>query len=204
MGVLCLNMPLLSVAGALDQFHDFVASTRSAQGVFAQYQIKNGSGRTQKTGQVSGSFVFSRPGKFVWRYLKPYEQWVQSDGEQLYLYDKDLNQVTLRKLGNALGMSPAAILFGHEDWSKNFVLKEGESREGLLWLEVIPKQKEGQFERILIGLKEGRPHVLELHDTFGQTSVVTFQTFERNVVLKPDALSFVVPKGVDVLNLDAP
>ena len=60
---------------------------------------------------TSGTFLFSRPGKFIWTYSKPYEQVLQADGTRLYVYDKDLNQVTIKKLGDALGSSPAAILF---------------------------------------------------------------------------------------------
>ena len=101
-------------ASALDQFKSFVATTKSAKGEFTQQQR-----RKSQTGKISpissGSFVFARPGKFIWNYQKPYDQLLQADGDQLYIYDKDLNQVTVRKLGNALGSSPAAILFGSND-----------------------------------------------------------------------------------------
>ena len=91
-------------ATALDQFKSFVAGTKSARGEFTQTQVRT-SGKPGKTS--SGTFVFARPGKFIWTYQKPYEQLLQADGDTLYLYDKDLNQVTTRKLGGALGRPPA-------------------------------------------------------------------------------------------------
>src|SRR5205085_8434628 len=104
----------LAHATALEQFKSFVATTKSARGEFTQQQIRKSA--SSKAAPVStGTFVFSRPGKFIWQYEKPYAQLLQADGDQLYIYDKDLNQVTVKKLGNALGSSPAAILFGSND-----------------------------------------------------------------------------------------
>ncbi|EHP37460.1 lipoprotein chaperone, partial [Cupriavidus basilensis OR16] len=90
-----------------------------------------------------------------WRYIKPYDQLLQADGQTLYIYDKDLNQVTERKLDGALGSSPAAILFGSNDLEKNFVVKNGPTRDGVEWLELTPRAKDTQFERIGIGFKSG-------------------------------------------------
>jgi hypothetical protein len=91
--------------------------------------VKNTNGEAPKVSTpASGTFVFARPGKFIWTYVKPYEQVLQADGDKLYIYDKDLNQVTVKKLGDALGSSPAAILFGSNDLEKNFTLSEGGTR----------------------------------------------------------------------------
>src|ERR1700693_1603600 len=102
--------PSFAHAGALAQFKSFVATTQSAKGNFTQRLVKTDSGSAKVSSVSSGTFVFARPGKFIWTYQKPYEQLLQADGQQLYIYDKDLNQVTTRKLGSALGSSPAAIL----------------------------------------------------------------------------------------------
>ena len=148
-------------ATALDQFKSFVSGTKSARGEFTQTQVMK-----TKTGKTSsGTFVFARPGKFIWTYQKPYEQLLQADGETLYLYDKDLNQVTTRKLGGALGSSPAAILFGSNDLEKNFTLAEAGTRDGLEWLNATPKSKDTTFEQIGIGLKDGIPQAMELRTT---------------------------------------
>lgn len=186
-------------AAALDQFKSFVAGTKSARGEFVQTQVrKTTAGKAAPPS--SGTFVFARPGKFIWIYQKPYEQVLQADGETLYLYDKDLNQVTTRKLGNALGSSPAAILFGSNDLEKNFALAEAGTRDGLEWLTATPKTKDTTFEQIGIGLKDGVPQAMELKDNFGQTTMLKFTSFQRNPSLGAQAFKFEVPKGAEVSN----
>jgi len=186
-------------AAALDQFKTFVANTKSAKGEFTQQQQRK-SANGKATPASSGSFVFARPGKFIWNYQKPYEQLLQADGDQLYIYDKDLNQVTVKKLGNALGSSPAAILFGSNDLEKNFTLSEAGTRDGLEWLNAVPKARDTTFEQISIGLRDGIPQAMELKDTFGQTSVLKFTNFQRNPSLGAQQFKFEMPKGADVIN----
>jgi outer membrane lipoprotein carrier protein len=186
-------------ASALDQFKTFVSATKSARGDFTQTQVRKAS--SGKAPSVStGTFVFARPGKFIWTYQKPYEQVLQADGETLYIYEKDLNQVTTRKLGSALGSSPAAILFGSNDLEKNFTLSEAGAHDGLEWLNATPKSKDTSFEQISIGLKDGIPQAMELHDNFGQTQVLKFTNFQRNPALGSQAFRFEVPKGAEVVS----
>jgi outer membrane lipoprotein carrier protein len=188
-------------ASALEQFKAFVSGTKAAKGEFTQRVVStNGKAVTgAKAKESSGSFIFSRPGKFIWTYRKPYEQTLQSDGDELYMYDKDLNQVTKKKLGNALGSSPAAVLFGSNDLEKNFTLKEDVDKDGLAWLVATPKEKETTFDHIRIGLRNGEPAAMDLIDSFGQTSSLVFTKFERNPQVAADQFKFVVPKGADVL-----
>jgi outer membrane lipoprotein carrier protein len=194
-------LPAFAHASALDQFKSFVASTKAAKGEFTQRQVKQDD--TNKavakiSTPASGTFVFARPGKFIWTYQKPYEQLLQADGEKLYIYDKDLNQVTVKKLGDALGSSPAAILFGSNDLEKNFTLKEAGTKNGLEWLEATPKAKDTTFDKIGIGLKDGVPHAMELRDSFGQVSLLSFKSFEKNPAMAAEQFKFVIPKGADV------
>jgi outer membrane lipoprotein carrier protein len=193
-------LPSVANAGALEQFKSFVSSTQSAKGDFSQRLIKTDSGSAKITSVSTGTFVFARPGKFIWTYQKPYEQLLQADGVQLYIYDKDLNQVTTRQLGNALGSSPAAILFGSNDLEQNFTLKEGATKDGLEWLEATPKSKDTTFDHIGIGLRNGLPEAMELHDSFGQVSLLTFTNFQKNPPLKDNSFKFTVPKGADVFS----
>lgn len=193
--------PVFAHAAALDQFKSFVSSTKAAKGEFTQRQVKTddaGKGAPRVSTPATGTFVFARPGKFIWTYMKPYEQVLQADGDKLYIYDKDLNQVTVRKLGNALGSSPAAILFGSNDLEKNFTLKEAGSRDGLEWLQAIPKAKDTTFDQIAIGLKDGVPMAMELKDSFGQVSLLSFKNFEKNPQIASDQFRFETPKGADV------
>ena len=187
-------------ASALEQFKSFVASTKSAKGEFTQRQVKTTEAGKKTSTPSTGTFVFARPGKFIWNYQKPYDQVLQADGEQLYIYDKDLNQVTVKKLGDALGSSPAAILFGSNDLEKNFVLSEAGTKDGVEWLKAIPKAKDTSFEQITIGLRNGLPEAMELKDTFGQTSVLSFSKIEKNPALNAASFKFVMPKGADVFN----
>jgi outer membrane lipoprotein carrier protein len=189
----------LAQASALEQFKTFVAGTKSARGEFTQRQVKK-TDASKVSAPAVGSFVFARPGKFIWTYTKPYEQQLQADGEQLYIYDKDLNQVTVKKLGDALGSSPAAILFGSNDLEKNFTLSEAGTRDGLEWLNATPKAKDTSFEQIRIGLRNGTPEAMELKDAFGQTSILTFKKFEKNPALAAQQFKFTMPKGADVFN----
>ncbi|MCH8618925.1 outer membrane lipoprotein chaperone LolA [Undibacterium sp. TS12] len=190
--------PALASASAVEQFKSFVTNNKSAKGEFTQQQVK-ADGKVSKT--ATGNFIFARPGKFVWAYTKPYEQILQADGDKLYIFDKDLNQVTIRALGNALGSSPAAILFGSAgsaDLDKNFSFKEVGNKQGMEWLEATPKTKDAQFETIGIGMKDGVPVALELRDSFGQFSILTLKNLEKNPALKPEQFKFVVPAGADV------
>jgi outer membrane lipoprotein carrier protein len=191
--------PLSALASALDQFKSFVETTQSAKGEFSQRIVKKDADSQARPPKVStGTFMFARPGKFIWTYQKPYEQLLQADGEKLYIYDKDLNQVTIRKLGDALGSSPAAILFGSNALEKNFTLKEAGSRDGLEWLHAIPTAKDTAFERIAIGLRNSVPEAMELHDTFGQVSLLKFTRFEKNPPMPAAQFRFVVPPDADV------
>ena len=199
-----MSVPLSVGATALEQFKSFVHSTNSAKGEFSQRLVKSekavqpGQPPVKVSTPSTGTFVFARPGKFIWTYLKPYEQLLQADGDKLFIYDKDLNQVTTRKLGTALGSSPAAILFGSNDLEKNFTLKEGGKKDGMEWLEATPKAKDSTFEQIGIGLRNGVPEAMVLRDTFGQMSLLSFTHFEKNPPLIADQFKFVVPKGADV------
>lgn len=197
-GIFTLVLPGLASAAALEQFKSFVSTTKAAKGEFTQRQVKTVDGAAKTANTSTGTFVFARPGRFIWTYQKPYEQLLQADGEKLYIYDKDLNQVTIRRLGDALGSSPAAILFGSNDLEKNFSLKDAGSRDGLEWLEATPKMKDTTFDRIGIGLKDGVPQAMELRDSFGQVSVLSFKKFEKNPPMGPEKFKFVVPKGADV------
>ena len=194
-------LPLLAQSAALEQFKSFVSGTRSARGEFTQRLVKadGESGNMRMSNASSGTFLFARPGKFIWIYKKPYEQQLQADGEKLYIYDKDLNQVIVKKLGDAIGSSPAAILFGSNDLEKNFTLSEGGLRDGIEWLQAIPKTKDTTFEKIGIGLKDGMLVAMELRDSFGQVSLLFFSHMEKNPALPASQFRFVIPKGADVL-----
>lgn len=203
--VLVLAAPVAFASGT-EQLKAFVAQVHSARGEFVQKEVKVPSkaqaqaGKPAMGGSSSGSFVFARPGKFIWTYEKPYQQVLEADGDKLFVYDKDLNQVTIRKLGGALGASPAAILFGSNDLEQNFTLHDAGVKGGIDWLELLPKARDTQFERVGIGFRDGNLEAMELHDVFGNVTLLTFSNIQKNPPLKADTFKFVVPKGADVIN----
>ncbi|MBS0344915.1 MAG: outer membrane lipoprotein chaperone LolA [Proteobacteria bacterium] len=183
-------------ADGLGQLKQFMEGTRSAKGSFTQ-QVLSKSGR--KPQQAAGTFAFARPGKFRWTYEKPYAQLLVGDGSKLWAYDQELNQVTTKKLGQALGTTPAAILAGDNALDKNFVLKDAGSADGLEWVEATPKASDSSFERIRMGFAGGQLKAMILNDNFGQTTSLNFGHMERNPSLDAGLFRFVPPKGADLV-----
>lgn len=182
-------------ASGLDQIKSFLESNRSARGVFTQTVVAK-SGR--KPQQSAGIFALQRPGKFRWSYEKPYKQLLVSDGNKLWSYDPDLNQVAVKKIGTAFGASPAALLAG-QDLDKHFELKEGAAADGLEFVEATPRGGDASFERVKIGFAANRPVSMEIHDSFGQVTVLRFTQFEPNPALPASLFRFVAPAGADVV-----
>jgi len=154
----------------------------------------------RKTQESSGTLYFSRPGKFRWVYEKPYAQLLVGDGKRLWIYDEDLDQVTVRKLDLAIGDSPAALLAGENDIEKRFLLKDADSKDGLEWVSATPKSKEGSFELVRLGFKGDTLQAMELKDNFGQTTLLRFSKLERNPPLGGSLFRFTPPKGADVIS----
>jgi outer membrane lipoprotein carrier protein len=181
---------------SLDQLRTFLTQTSSARGEFVQ-RVSTRGGSAQPV--ASGRFAFQRPGKFRWTYEKPYEQVIVADGTRLVLYDRDLNQVTIRKLGAALPSSPASILFGSNEFEKEFEVTDAGVRDGLEWVQAKPRAKDSTFELIEIGFRDGLPQAMRLADNFGQVTQLIFSKLERNPKLGAETFAFTPPKGADVL-----
>jgi len=183
-------------ASGLDQLHAFLEGTQTAQGAFKQVVVNKDRRTTQAT---SGTFAFARPGKFRWTYEKPFDQLIVGDGEKVWIYDRDLNQVIVRKLDAALGSTPAALLAGDNALEKNFTLVAGGESNGLEFVDATPKAPESQFSRIRLGFVDNLPRRMELTDAFGQTTELTFAEVKRNPKLAPDVFRFAPPQGADVV-----
>jgi chaperone LolA len=183
-------------AGSIEQLESFIASTRAARANFIQTVI-DGDGKTVQ--QSSGTLEFSRPNKFRWHYVKPYEQLLVADGERLWIYDKDLNQVTTRKLDRALGSSPAALLAGADEIERYFSLEAQGRKNKLEWLQVRPYDEESMFERVRMGFANNGLEIMELYDNFGQKTVIRFSKLQKSPAFPPDVFSFTPPPGADVV-----
>jgi outer membrane lipoprotein carrier protein len=194
-------------AGAVDRLRHFVSSVRSAEGEFKQ-TIVGEAGRPPQ--QATGKFAFARPGKFRWEYELPYPQLLVGDGKRLWSWDRDLRQVTVRPLGNALGATPAAILFGKDDIERDFTLIEGKAdgpetgeSEKLAWVEARPRQTTAEggngFQIIRFGFAGERLQRIALRDNFGQTTIIVFSRMSVNPALDPGTFQFEPPPGADIL-----
>ena len=194
--LLALLVATAAHADAIERFKTFLRTTQSARADFEQRVF----GREGKlTQQSAGSFVFQRPGRFRWTYAKPVDQVIVGDGERVWIYDRDLNQVTVRRLSKALGSTPAALLAGSSDVEKAFALSDAGTRDGLEWLEAKPKEVEAGFERIRMGFSASGLEAMELTDNFGQTTRLRFSNLQRNPKVDPGEFRFEPPKGADVL-----
>lgn len=183
---------------ARKQLNTFVTTVASASGSFTQAtETSRGSAAPDQ----SGTFAFQRPGRFKWEVKQPYEQLVVSDGQQLFQYDPDLAQVSVRPVDEAIGNAPAAVLFGDGSLDASFELEPLPGRDNLQWLRATPRSAEAGFAHMDIGLANNLPQRIEILDAFGQTTTVEFTTLVPNPQLSADVFRFDPPPGVDVVNM---
>jgi outer membrane lipoprotein carrier protein len=192
-----LAVPALADANA--RLQEFVDKTRTLQGRFAQTVLDRKGRVTQES---KGEFAISRPGKFRWSYAAPYSQLIVGDGKKVWIYDSDLEQVTVRKFDNAMGATPAALLAGSNEIDKHFALKEAGKQQGLDWLEATPLNEEGTFKLVRMGFEASDLRAMELRDNFGQVTRLSFSALRQNPSLGADLFRFKPPKGADVVNQD--
>ncbi len=193
-------------ATALKDLENFVKNTKSGRAAFTQVVTSPAKdGQTPKTKTSSGTFEFLRPNRFKFLYKKPFEQAIVSDGQTLWLHDLDLNQVTARKLAQVLNGTPAAVIAAAADLKglqADFTLTALPEKSGLQWVQAVPRTKEGQLQSITVGLKTtdkgSELAALEILDSFGQRSVMTFSQFEVNPALTAASFQFKPPAGADV------
>ena len=192
--------PVLALAAtAQEQLRAFVSSVNAATGTFTQ--ATTGPQQANPRPPQSGTFSFQRPGRFKWAVQKPYEQLIVSDGQQVYQYDPDLAQVTVRKVDQAIGTSPAAILFGSGSLEQSFDVSPLPARDGLQWLRAKPRNADAGFARVDIGFNNNLPARIELLDAFGQTTRVDLSGIVANAATNPRDFQFQAPQGVDVVRM---
>lgn len=187
--------PVTAHADAVDALKAFVQQVKTGRATFTQ-TVTSPDGAKTKTS--SGSFEFARPDRFRFAYTKPFEQLIVADGQKVWIYDSDLNQVSSRQFTQAIGATPAALLAGG-DLGRDFDLVAEPSKEGLDWARATPKAKDGAFESMRIGFKGRQLAAVEITDNFSQRSRLTFTQFSANLELPAERFRFVIPKGVDVL-----
>jgi len=189
-----------ATAGGLDDFLAFNAATKTATARFEQ-QVFDRAGKVIE--RASGTFAFARPGKFRWTYEKPHAQVLVGDGQKLWIHDPDLNQVTVKRIDNAISSTPAALLAGKDDITALFTLRDAGTADGFSWVEATPKAADTGFERVRLGLQGKALAAMELFDQLGGHTLLRFSDLKANAPVSADTFKFSPPKGVDVLE-DAP
>jgi len=182
-------------ADAVDTLREFVREVKTGKAFFTQ-TVTSPDGAKKKTS--SGSFEFARPNRFRFAYTKPFEQVIVADGQKVWIFDADLNQVSSRKLSAAIGATPAALLAGG-NLEKDFELSPLPAADGLEWAAARPKAKESAFDSLKVGFRGKELAAVEIVDSFGQRSLLQFSQFKPNVPTAADAFKFVAPKGADVV-----
>ena len=203
LGAWLATAALSASASGLESLETFIKTARSGRADFVQVvtmPAKEAQAPRSKTS--SGSFEFSRPSRFKFIYKKPFEQSIVADGQTLWLYDVDLNQVTARKQSQVLASTPAALIASAPDLralQADFALADAPPKDGIEWILATPKSKDSALQSIRVGLRSGELAALEILDSFGQRSVLTFSHFELNPVLPAKAFEFKPPPGTDVI-----
>lgn len=195
---------LTARADGLQDLERFLREVDSGKATFTQVVTspKRANETMARSKTSSGRFEFLRPGRFRFEYAKPFEQTIVADGQTLWLHDVDLNQVTSRSQKDALGSTPAALIAAGTDLkglSEAFELKSGAARDGMEWLEARPKDRDGQLQMVRVGFRQGQLAVLDIEDSLGQRSVLTFRDWQANAPLKPADFTFQPPAGASVI-----
>lgn len=190
-------------ADGLQRLDAFIQHTQSGRAQFVQTVTSPSSeGRADRVKKSSGEFLFERPGRFRFDYVRPFVQHIIADGKILWLYDVDLEQVTQRPQEQVLDQTPAALVAAASDLralEKDFRLSGEPDQDGLEWVRAEPLQVDGQLQAVRIGFDGDTLATLEIFDNFGQQSVLRFSDFQVNLDLPPDAFEFAPPPGVDLL-----
>ena len=194
-------------ADGLESLEVFVKTVSSGRADFTQVVTAPAKeGQTARSKTSSGTFEFSRPSRFKFIYKKPFEQSIVADGQTLWLYDADLNQVTARKQSAVLASTPAALIASAPDLralQADFTLAAAPEKDGLQWVVATPKTKDGQLQAVRVGFRPGEKSAglaaLEILDSFGQRSVLSFSKVEVNPALPADTFQFKAPQGADVI-----
>jgi outer membrane lipoprotein carrier protein len=194
---------LSTAATGLNGLETFIKTVKTGKADFTQVVTPPArDGQTARVKTSSGTFEFSRPGHFRFSYKKPFEQTIVADGQTLWLYDVDLNQVTARQQAQVLGSTPAALISTAVDLralQADFVLAAAPDKDGLAWVLATPKAKDNQVQTIRIAFRDGTLAALEILDSFGQTSRMSFSGFQANPALAPATFEFTPPAGADVV-----
>jgi len=200
-GLLLIVFMSVSVSGfaqnAQQRLLDHLETYQQLSGQFTQIISSEQNTKSQSS---TGEFWISKPSQFRWHYTTPYIQKIISNGKKVWVYDEDLEQVSIKAASQAIGSSPLAIILGTESLEKSFDVQELADDEDLQWLQLIPKSEDSGFESMKLGFKQGTLSRMVLQDNFGQTTRLLFTDVVLNHVFEDLFFEFKVPQGVDVFD----
>lgn len=194
--VMLAALPATAAAAALETLQDFLDRVKTYKADFRQ-ELFDETGRSIE--RSGGTFYLSRPDRFRWSYVTPYRQEIVADGTRVWLYDAELEQVTVRTLGEALGSSPARLLSSNVPIREDFSVREVGPQDDLEWLELEPRDPESTFAALRVGFAGDSLRRMELQDSFGQNTRIEFTAVEENPRLPDSLFRFTPPAGVDVI-----
>lgn len=191
-----MSLPLHAAGSSVAQLHAFLQDVKSLKADFAQ-QVLDANGKEVK--ESHGTLSLKRPDRFRWDYAKPNEETIVADGKKLWIYDVQLQQVTVKSMSANLATSPAVLLAGSNDVDKNFTVIDLGEKDGLAWVQLTPKVKDSDFDSIKLGFKGKDLSVMELKDNLGGLTRIELDLLQRNPPLSDDEFKFTPPPGADVI-----
>jgi outer membrane lipoprotein carrier protein len=194
-----MTMSWNASATGLDRLNEYFANVQTMAAELHQTVFNR---KGQKTQDVNGRMLLQKPNKFRWDYQKPYAQAIVGNGEKVWVFDEDLNQVTVKSFTKLMGNTPAAMLAGGKDMEKYFDVQEGDSKDDLEWALAKPKTPDSGFESVALGFRGEVLSKMELVDSFGNRTVIEFSKVLRNPKIPASSFNFKAPAGADVLVSD--
>lgn len=196
-GLLCIFTAAHAAPEAESSLDRFFTKVQTYSAKFEQEVLDEGMNIIEES---QGTMWISRPGKFRWDYQPPLEQKIISNGAKVWVHDVELEQVTIRPLGDTIGRTPANLLAGKGELAKSYKIKDMGAKGGYFWVRLKPKSKEANFENIFIGFKENRLRIMELIDGLGQTTRIQFNNEQENLTIADKHFNFVPPTNVDIID----
>ena len=196
LSLMLLLVSVVQASSGKQRLDAFFSSVSAVSADFKQQVLDKDKQTLQET---SGHMLLLRPGRFRWDYIKPYEQKIISNGKKVWLYDVDLEQVTVKPVDSVLGSTPALLLSSDTPIEKSFSVNELGKEHNLFWVELVPFQKDTGFERLVLAFDNKNLVTMELYDSFGQLTRLLFSNIEQNPVIDPEKFNFIPPPDVDVI-----
>ena len=177
--------------------------TSGLESLHAQFRqtLTSAEGELMESG--TGEVWMQRPDRFRWQHAGEFPELIVADGERLWMYDEALEQVTVREQSGQPEDSPLLLLTEPEGIDRQFIVTELGDIGEMLLLELKVRNAQAEFERVLLGLRDGQLRMMTMEDAFGMRTEIRFEQVERNPQLDPELFRFTPPTGVDVLGGDA-